>query len=173
MKSRVPYWKKLQDPRWQRKRLEILNRDNFTCRDCNAVDKQLQIHHCFYEKGDPWDTPDYFLLTLCEDCHPIRQSYEDDARRALGGILSRVKVEFECLHDFVGTLCYAANNPELFCPCVEEYGKSEYLAGGRWFDYAKDHPEFRSAYDEVTNSKVNWESVDQTEREREERKCHA
>lgn len=174
MTFKLPYWKKLQDPRWQKKRLEIFERDGFAYRDCHATDKTLQIHHCFYEKGEPWDTPDYFLLMLCEDCHPIRQSLEDDARRSLGGILSRVKVEFGCLDSFVQSLHHAANNQELFCPCVEEYGQIEYLAGGRWFDYAKEHPEFRSAYDEITDSKVDWKSVDQTGREREaERTCHA
>ncbi len=34
-----PYWQKLQDPRWQRKRLEILNRAGWKCEKCgNAED---------------------------------------------------------------------------------------------------------------------------------------
>lgn len=62
------YFKKLLDPRWQKKRLEILNRDNFTCQQCNSVEKTLHIHHLRYGK-DPWDIDEDFLITLCEDCH--------------------------------------------------------------------------------------------------------
>jgi hypothetical protein len=63
------YSEKLRDPRWQRKRLVILHRDNFACVQCNCTDKTLHVHHCFYEWGrDPWDYPDRSLLTLCVDC---------------------------------------------------------------------------------------------------------
>lgn len=40
---------KLKDPRWQRKRLEILQRDNFTCQECYATDKELNVHHLIYK----------------------------------------------------------------------------------------------------------------------------
>jgi hypothetical protein len=82
--EKVPYWQQLQDPRWQKKRLEILERDQWTCRDCKATDKTLHIHHCLYEKGSPWDTDEIFLLTLCNDCHERRQHIETAGRRALG-----------------------------------------------------------------------------------------
>lgn len=63
------YIEKLRDPRWQRKRLEIMQRDNFTCR-CGVKDRTLHVHHCFYEWGkEPWDYPDSSLVTLCEGCH--------------------------------------------------------------------------------------------------------
>jgi 5-methylcytosine-specific restriction endonuclease McrA len=64
------YAEKLKDPRWQKKRLEILQRDNFTCRACEDSSKMLHVHHVFYEKGnDPWDYQNNDLITLCEDCH--------------------------------------------------------------------------------------------------------
>lgn len=78
------YAEKLKDPRWQRKRLRIFERDNFKCRDCESDKKTLTVHHCFYERGDPWDTADEFLLTVCNPCHKIRQATEDEARRLLG-----------------------------------------------------------------------------------------
>lgn len=64
------YSEKLKDPRWQRKRLEILGRDNFACISCHANDKTLVVHHLFYKKNRlPWEYDNKNLITLCEDCH--------------------------------------------------------------------------------------------------------
>lgn len=69
-KEYKPYWEKLKDPRWQRRRLEIMRRDNFTCLECKSATNTLNVHHCYYIKGaDPWEHPDSALKTLCEDCH--------------------------------------------------------------------------------------------------------
>lgn len=59
------------DPRWQKRRLEILSRDNFTCVNCGSTEKTLHIHHQKYCKDgrDPWEYNDYLLVTLCCDCH--------------------------------------------------------------------------------------------------------
>lgn len=67
----MKYSEKLRDPRWQRKRLEIFNRDNFTCLCCGAKDKTLNVHHKEYH-GNPWDAPSESLETLCEPCHKER-----------------------------------------------------------------------------------------------------
>ena len=77
----MTYAEKLKDPRWQKKRLSILNRDGWRCRDCGDGSKTLHIHHCHYAKGAPWDTPDDLLLTLCASCHEYRQPLEDEARQ--------------------------------------------------------------------------------------------
>lgn len=66
----VTYSEKLKDPRWQKKRLEVLQRDNFTCMWCGDTKTTLHVHHNDY-KGEPWDVPDYFLSTLCADCHKV------------------------------------------------------------------------------------------------------
>lgn len=64
------YYAKLRDPRWQRKRLEILSRDSFTCVACGDKDNELHVHHGYYEPGkDPWDYADHTLHSLCESCH--------------------------------------------------------------------------------------------------------
>lgn len=63
------YKEKLLDPRWQRKRLEILQRDNFSCQSCADDASTLHVHHMVYTSGDPWDIDNDFLITLCESCH--------------------------------------------------------------------------------------------------------
>lgn len=69
-KAKSWYSQALRDPRWQRKRLEIFQRDDWRCRKCGTDSKNLQIHHTKYERGkNPWEYPGFVLLTLCEDCH--------------------------------------------------------------------------------------------------------
>lgn len=69
------YSKKLKDPRWQRKRLEVLQRDGWTCQSCRSKTTTLHVHHKEYRRGDPWDVPLTCLITLCEVCHE-EESFE-------------------------------------------------------------------------------------------------
>lgn len=70
MADKKTYSDKLKDPRWQKKRLEIFNRDGFKCTTCGRGDKTLHVHHKFYESGlEPWQYDDSVLTTLCEECH--------------------------------------------------------------------------------------------------------
>jgi hypothetical protein len=64
------YSEKLKDPRWQKKRLEILNRDEWACQNCGDTETTLHVHHRWYEPGfEPWDYSNECLITLCECCH--------------------------------------------------------------------------------------------------------
>lgn len=64
------YSEKLKDPRWQKRRLEILNRDKFGCRLCTNKDLTLHVHHLRYVNGiAPWEYPSDDLMTLCANCH--------------------------------------------------------------------------------------------------------
>jgi hypothetical protein len=70
MKQKSAYSQKLLDPRWQKKRLEILSRDEFHCKKCYTDSSTLHVHHRRYFQGkDPWDIENEFLITLCESCH--------------------------------------------------------------------------------------------------------
>jgi hypothetical protein len=64
------YSDKLKDPRWQKKRLEILNRDEFTCQYCSSNENTLHVHHKYYiPEANPWEYNNNALITLCEYCH--------------------------------------------------------------------------------------------------------
>jgi len=67
-KKKWDYSSLLKHPKWQKKRLQILERDNFTCQYCADDQTELQIHHLKYHKN-PWDAKNEDLLTLCKDCH--------------------------------------------------------------------------------------------------------
>lgn len=64
------YAKKFKDPRWQKKRLEVLEEREWCCEQCETKDKTLHVHHSVYFKGkDPWDYHEGYLKVLCETCH--------------------------------------------------------------------------------------------------------
>lgn len=77
--AKIAYAWKLKDPRWQRRKTEILTRDDFTCRDCKAKDKTLHVHHLRYS-GEPWDAPSDDLITLCLVCHEKRHGITDEGK---------------------------------------------------------------------------------------------
>jgi hypothetical protein len=79
------YYEMLKHPKWQKKRLEILQRDGFSCEDCGADDVTLHVHHAYYEKGlAPWDYPDESLHSLCESCHQRAQNLNTVLQRQIG-----------------------------------------------------------------------------------------
>lgn len=82
-KRRAEYGAKLRDPRWQKMRLEVMQRDAFTCQDCGDATRTLNVHHKFYRPAaDPWDYPVASLVTLCEDCHEERTESTNETKEA-------------------------------------------------------------------------------------------
>lgn len=66
----MTYQEKLTDPRWQKKRLEIMHRDSFTCQLCGDTETTLNVHHKKYlANTEPWDYPNDNFQTLCKHCH--------------------------------------------------------------------------------------------------------
>lgn len=102
-KDMANYSEKLKDPRWQKKRLEVLQRDNWTCQECFKTDKTLHVHHLVYNKGkDPWDYEEGFLITLCSDCH---QDIEDSQVKQIESISREFKLKLK--DGFIRDCCVA------------------------------------------------------------------
>lgn len=81
------YTEKLRDPKWQRKRLQIMERDSFTCLECGDKSTTLNVHHgCYLPGCDPWDYPDHVLHTLCEPCHERTQRALAQVHAMLGSL---------------------------------------------------------------------------------------
>ena len=74
------YSEKLKDPRWQKLRLQVMERDQFECQLCDAVDKTLHVHHLVYSRN-PWESPMENLVTVCEDCHTEIEFTLNEVRR--------------------------------------------------------------------------------------------
>lgn len=68
----MEYKEQLKTSAWLRKKFEIMERDNFVCVEClsDNYDNQLEVHHiAYYSNRMAWEYPDYFLVTLCRNCH--------------------------------------------------------------------------------------------------------
>lgn len=75
----------LKDPRWQRKRLEVLERADFACEHCGATEMTLHVHHTHYKKGrKPWEYEGSTLLCLCENCHTLLTNYISEIQSLVG-----------------------------------------------------------------------------------------
>lgn len=79
--SESRYTKLLTSPHWQRKRLEILQRDDFRCRFCGDKESELHTHHLIYlGKKDPWNYEDEHLIALCHKCHTDEENLKSEDR---------------------------------------------------------------------------------------------
>lgn len=75
--SKPNYIQQLKDPRWQRKRLEMLEGSSWSCDECGCVDRTLHVHHKQYIKGRlAWEYSNYELAVLCEECHESEHASE-------------------------------------------------------------------------------------------------
>jgi hypothetical protein len=103
----MSYKELLKDVRWQQKRLKIMERDGWACKDakCPKTSNTMQIHHLdYFPDLKPWEYPDDMLITLCEDCHS-KESKRYDLERYLAstlrmkGFLHSDLVALSCLLD--------------------------------------------------------------------------
>ena len=110
----TPYGEKFKDPRWQKLRLEVLQRDEFKCRHCQDDQNTLNIHHANYRRGaEPWDYPMDNFVTLCEPCHRKVEHQIYLIRKTLscsGGLGTE-------LNQFHSALAHAWFGPEVAAGC--------------------------------------------------------
>jgi len=130
----MTYSEKLKDPRWQKKRLKVMERDGFRCFDCGDESKTLHVHHCTYQGGNPWDTSDEFLLTVCKDCHDKRHEIEKRHR------LATIKIFATCKKQALKMMVYdMENRPKgRFSPRVIDYDDYEHMTDMRWYQALSD-----------------------------------
>jgi hypothetical protein len=56
----------------------VLNRDRFTCRECNKKGRQLEVHHIWMESKVPFLKYEVWNgITLCQKCHRKIKGKED------------------------------------------------------------------------------------------------
>jgi hypothetical protein len=64
------YTEKLKDPRWQKRRLKVMEYARWRCQVCGVSDKTLHCHHSYYSKGkEPWQYPEGSIICICDKCH--------------------------------------------------------------------------------------------------------
>lgn len=81
----MTYQDQIKSPKWQKKRLEILEMYNFTCNVCKDTSSQLHVHHVYYVKGKKiWEYETHMLSCLCENCHKKIHELNDKLNESLG-----------------------------------------------------------------------------------------
>lgn len=134
------YFKKLKDPRWQKKRLEVFERDEWACQICFDNEATLNVHHKYYIwKADPWDYPNDALITLCEECHlnetehlpieekrlnkSIRKLFLSSEIRGLSEIFENIKL-YHADEVFISVLKHHLLNEERQRKMIDEFFES-------------------------------------------------
>jgi hypothetical protein len=65
------YTQKLKNPKWQKRRLAVLERAKWRCEDCGEDASELQVYHCAYVRAlEPWEHGDDLLMCLCAVAPP-------------------------------------------------------------------------------------------------------
>jgi hypothetical protein len=83
----MTYSEKLKDPRWQRRRLEVLEAAGWKCSQCESTDQTLHVHHNFYRsRTEPWNYPDHALRVLCEGCHENAEFQRRELAQCIEGL---------------------------------------------------------------------------------------
>lgn len=95
MATKMTYAEQLLHPKWQRKRLEILERADFKCEECGDAERTLHVHHKQYVKGrKAWEYEGSELRALCEGCHKLGHETRDALLRLLASTFAEeVSVE--------------------------------------------------------------------------------
>lgn len=65
---------------WRRKRAAILVRDNYTCRVCGLITKDLEVDHIVNVAQGGTDD-DENLQAICIPCHKVKTARESSAHR--------------------------------------------------------------------------------------------
>lgn len=84
MRQRKSEWsEKLLDPRWQKKRLEMLSAAEWMCCKCYDSQATLHVHHLFYDGREPWEYEEGEMTVLCDVCHQGEHEWRKDAEHEL------------------------------------------------------------------------------------------
>lgn len=150
------YKEKLLDPRWQRKRLEILERSGFACEACADTTSTLHVHHKRYVKGrEPWDYSASELVSLCKNCH----SGDHDARQAIDELLALAaphEINWDRLVGLIAGFVFTCSNQDIdshLVKIVREHAKCE---PGRLADSAFSYKRAGEACDAIGTDWIEW-----------------
>lgn len=74
----MSYAEDIKHPRWQERRLRVLEGAGFSCQRCGSNERQLHAHHKVYLRGHRlWDYPDAPLECLCDKCHDLAHAHKE------------------------------------------------------------------------------------------------
>lgn len=122
------YYTQLQSPKWQRRRLEIFQRDNWKCQECGSEVNTLHVHHMGY-RGMAWEAPDGALITLCIFCHQKEEGAKKEVMTKLVnsiGVNGFMSKDIQQLVDSLNSLRFDTENVKLIVEFIRSlnHGKA-------------------------------------------------
>lgn len=118
--TNMTYAEKLKNPKWQKRRLEILNRDEFTCQMCGDKESELHIHHEKYT-GEPWEAHEDTLRTICFHCHAVVELLKDEDNE----IVIRKVLKYETGAMDVALVCILEKGLAHYSICFLSFNKHD------------------------------------------------
>lgn len=83
----MQYHQQIKHPLWQKKRLEVLEANNFQCEECESKEDELHVHHPFYKRGAMiWEYAVEELKCLCNKCHKDTHTIDELIKESLSFI---------------------------------------------------------------------------------------
>lgn len=142
---KTSYSDQLKSPKWQKKRLEILQLHDFKCDECNDKETQLHVHHRFYIKGrKAWEYDNDVFQVLCEKCHSkvhekkesqIIEKIPDKFEVVIKNISSYNDKELMCLEIVLNDVRNLKLYEDFWSDLAECFGDGSYV---NVIDYIKD-----------------------------------
>jgi len=89
----MQYHEQMKHPNWQKKRLEVLEANGFTCEDCGAKDQELHVHHPYYKRGAMiWQYEIEELQCLCHKCHTEVHAIDEKIKQSIALLTQNQKM---------------------------------------------------------------------------------
>ena len=113
-KQNNDYAEQYKNPKWQKLRLKILDRDGWACQKCFDDESQLQVHHRRYVYGKKvWDYPIKELITLCNNCH---EEEKELIKESVEELITTLKISFfaneiNSLHEIISHALFQCKYP--------------------------------------------------------------
>lgn len=85
----MTYQDQIKSPKWQKKRLSIMENYDFKCANCGSAESQLHVHHLVYKKNKKiWDYENSDLRCYCDKCHKLTHKLTDEILQASAALES-------------------------------------------------------------------------------------
>ena len=108
----MTYQEQIKHPKWQKKRLEVLEANNFTCQQCGRTDMELHVHHTMYKKGaSAWEYEISELKCYYKDCHKVDHDISALISKLLAGMSLESKSRVLGYADSFYSESFSCNGP--------------------------------------------------------------
>ena len=140
----MTYQDQIKSPKWQKKRLQVLESSKFKCDECQNTEKQLHVHHTHYRKGAKiWEYDNIELRCLCDTCHSLTHSIQNEILNSLG--MMEIVASLDYKNQVLGYIDGLINNAVRVAEPSEHYMQG-FVDGAKCIDLKERYLALREIY---------------------------